>query len=76
MSTTVTIEEAQARLKDLIAHLATGDELVITENDRPVAEVRSLTDSKPKLVFGRGKGQLVFEIDDDSHLEDFREYME
>src|SRR5271157_2409296 len=36
---TVTIQEAQARLSDLIHRLAPGDEVVITENDEPVAKL-------------------------------------
>ena len=33
---TVTIQEAQAKLPDLIHQLITGEELVFTENDVPV----------------------------------------
>lgn len=76
MSTTVTIEEAQARLRDLIASLAPGDELVITENNRPVAAVRNVEPALPHPVFGRGRGQLLYDANDDTHLDDFREYME
>lgn len=32
MSTTITVDDAQARLKDLIHQLAPGEEVVITEN--------------------------------------------
>jgi antitoxin (DNA-binding transcriptional repressor) of toxin-antitoxin stability system len=35
--TTISIEEAQAKLPDLIHRLHSGDEVVITENDQPVA---------------------------------------
>ncbi len=37
MTSIVPFDEAQARLKELIHQLAPGDELVITENHRPVA---------------------------------------
>ncbi len=36
---TVTIEEAQARMVDLVRRLGPGDEIVITENDQPVARL-------------------------------------
>ena len=36
---TVTLEEAQARLRDLIHNLLQGEELVITENDYPIARL-------------------------------------
>ena len=39
MSATITVEEAQAKLKELIHQLAPGDEVVITENQQPVAEL-------------------------------------
>ena len=35
----VTIEEAQAKLPELIANLAPGEEIVITQNDQPVAGI-------------------------------------
>ena len=36
---TVTIQEAQANLPELIHKLTPGDEVVITENDQPVAKL-------------------------------------
>jgi hypothetical protein len=39
MSATITIEEVQARLKELIHLLAPGQELIITENQQPVAKL-------------------------------------
>ena len=75
MSEIVTIEEAQARLPELIAHLTPGEELVITRNNQPVAQLRSLATSKPRPRFGSGKGKLVIVTEDDEHLKDFQEYM-
>lgn len=39
MSTTITIEEAQTTLAQLIARLIPGDEVVITDNAKPVARL-------------------------------------
>lgn len=39
MSATITIEEAQAKLKELIHELAPGEEVIITENQQPVAKL-------------------------------------
>jgi len=39
MSATVSIEQAQAHLAELIEALAPGEELVITQGDRPVAKL-------------------------------------
>ena len=73
----VTIEEAQARLPELIEHLAADEELVITRNERPIA--RLLTEDKPTRQprrAGSAKGMLTILSDDDEHLKDFAEYME
>lgn len=76
MSTTVTLEEAQAKLKDLIHQLAPGEEIVITENQQAVAKLTSER-PKPKQRPGPGlcKGMITIVSDDDEHLKDFEEYM-
>jgi antitoxin (DNA-binding transcriptional repressor) of toxin-antitoxin stability system len=74
---TVTIEEAQSKLPELIEHLAAGEELVITRGQRPVARLRAEPQSNLKLREpGNCKGMLVILSDDDEHLQDFAEYME
>jgi antitoxin (DNA-binding transcriptional repressor) of toxin-antitoxin stability system len=45
----VTIQEAQARLQDLIRQLAPGDELLIIENDEPVARL-ARTETKKQCL--------------------------
>ena len=74
--TTVTIEEAQAKLPELIEHLATDEELVITRNARPVAKLVGPSPESPKPVFGRGRGKVVIVAEDDEHLQAFAEYVE
>ena len=58
----VTIQEAQARLPDLIHKLTPGEEVVITENNQPVAKLVSEV-SKPKNGLrpapGLGKGFIT-----------------
>jgi prevent-host-death family protein len=76
--TTVTIQEAQAKLSDLIHQLTPGEEVVITENNAPVAKlVSELPKPKPSLrpPPGLGKGFITIISDDDEHLKDFEEYM-
>jgi len=72
---TVTIQEAQAQLPDLIHRLNPGDELVITEDDRPVPKLVATPAEKPRPDPGRCKGMLTIVAEDDEHLEDFKEYM-
>jgi len=71
----LTLAEAQARLPDLIHNLAPGEELAITEKDRTVAKLVGPPAETPRPVAGRGKVALVIHSDDDSHLEDFAEYV-
>jgi len=75
MMTTICLEEAQARLVDLIHGLTPGDEVVITENNQPVAKLIASSVEKPHPMPGRGKGMLLVRAEDDEHLEDFKEYM-
>ena len=75
---TVTIQEAQARLSDLIHRLASGDEVVITESDEPVAK---LARTEPKKQWpckaGSAKQTIHWMAPDfDEPLEVFKEYME
>jgi antitoxin (DNA-binding transcriptional repressor) of toxin-antitoxin stability system len=71
----VTIQEAQAKLTDLIHQLSPGQEVVITENNQPVAKlVRGrLPTQRPQP--GLAKGMITMVADDDEHLKDFAEYM-
>jgi len=73
MSTNVAIDELQAKLKEIIAKLGPDDEVVITDNQQPVA--RLLPSRKPQPQFGSCKGMLNIVADDDEHLEDFKDYM-
>ncbi len=73
---TITLEEAQVRLGSLIATLKAGEEVVITQHDRPVARLiaESTPTGKPRQP-GSAVGQLVILQEDDEHLKDFQEYM-
>ena len=75
--TTVTIEEAQAKLPELIEHLAAGEALIITRNQQPIARLQAepLASRKPRLA-GSAKGLLTVNAEDEEHLQDFNEYME
>jgi prevent-host-death family protein len=72
---TVTIEEAQAKLPELIDKLALGEEVIITRNQQPVAQLIPPPTAQPHPVFGSCKGMLTIVSEDEEHLEDFKEYM-
>lgn len=72
---TLTIDEVQSRLPQIIDELHPGEELVITRGDRPVARLMTPNPEKPTPVFGSCKGMLAILAEDDDHLKDFAEYM-
>ena len=70
----VTIEEAQAKLADLIHRLHPGEEVVITENVQPIA--RSIPPTEPCAVPRLGTLQGTVKSMDrfDDPIEDFETY--
>ncbi len=76
MPATITVDEAQAHLKELIGNLAPGEELVITQDQRPVAKIvgQGVPSSQAPPTRQR-KGKLIILKEDDEHLKDFEEYM-
>jgi antitoxin (DNA-binding transcriptional repressor) of toxin-antitoxin stability system len=74
--TTLSLEEAQSRLPDLVHKLEPGNDIVITENDRPIARLTvELQPAKRPRQAGSAKGILTIVRDDDEYLKDFAEYM-
>ena len=78
MPATITVEEAQSRLKELLEKLAPGEEIILTENQQPVARlVRERPARPPRPAPGLGKGSIIYLAPDfDEPLEEFKEYME
>lgn len=76
MTATVTVEEAQAQLAELIARLVPGEEIVITRGEQPIAKLvgQKAVGRQPRQP-GSAKGKLIIRTEDDEHLKDFKEYM-
>jgi antitoxin (DNA-binding transcriptional repressor) of toxin-antitoxin stability system len=75
---TVTLEEAQARLPELIDALRPGETLVIMRDQRPIAclVAKSLPPTPQPRQPGCMKGQVLYIAPDfDALLEDFKDYM-
>ncbi len=77
MSATISVEEAQAKLKELIHQLAPGDEVVIIEDQQPVAKlVPASAPPRKTRQPGTLRGTVLYMAPDfNAPLEDFKEYM-
>ncbi len=74
---TVTLEEAKARLDELIARLQPGEEILITEHGKPLAHVKKAErTSWPCKAGSYRKAEFWMAPDFDAPLDDFKEYME
>lgn len=74
----VSLEDAQANLPKLIDALKPGETLIITRDDRPVANLTATapTERRPRVP-GTLKGTVLYMAPDfDAPLDDFKEYME
>lgn len=84
--TSITLEEAQTRLPDVIHQLAAGGEVIITEDHRPVARLVGIRSGRrsprprPPVTgapsAGAYQGRLVVPDDFDEPLDELREYAE
>ena len=75
---TVTLQEAQDQLPELIEQLHAGEEIVITRDKQPVARLVGATPqpARPRHL-GSMKGSVLYMAPDfDAPLEDFKDYME
>jgi prevent-host-death family protein len=77
-SLTLTVQEAQAKLSELIHNLKPGDEAVITHNDQPVARlVPAEHRQRDPRRAGTLRGTVKYMAPDfDAPLDDFTEFME
>jgi antitoxin (DNA-binding transcriptional repressor) of toxin-antitoxin stability system len=72
----VSLQEAQAKLPELIYNLKLGEELLITDNDRPLAKLIGQTPTPTQRPSpGLCKGMITIVADDEEHLQDFAEYL-
>ena len=76
MPATVTLKEAQSHLEELISKLSPGEEVIITNNQQPIAKLtgQRVSMGRPRQP-GSAKGKLTILADDNEHLVDFKEYM-
>ncbi|MEL6459568.1 MAG: type II toxin-antitoxin system prevent-host-death family antitoxin [Cyanobacteria bacterium J06636_27] len=66
------ITQAKTNLSELLDLAINGEEIVITQDDKPVAKISPI---KRPLKRGSAKGKIWMSEDFDESLEDFQEYM-
>jgi prevent-host-death family protein len=73
--TRITVDQARARLGDLVAAAASGEEVVVQSDDAAVRLV-PVERNRPRPRFGSAKGSIEMSDDFEAPLPDFREYTE
>ena len=72
---TVSLEKAQSSLAEIVHQLSPGDEIVITENDRPVARILPARPPQPVRQLGTMRGSVLsMSPDFDAPIDGFKDY--
>lgn len=74
--TQLDISQAKSDLPNLLDLAIKGEEIVITQDDKPVAKISPIAPVLRPLKRGSAKGKVWMSDDFDEPLEDFQEYME
>jgi len=66
----VTVEEAEARLLELIGLAEQGEEVVIAQGDQPKVKLVPVGQAPKKRIFGQHRGKIWMSPDFDAPLPD------
>jgi len=69
VATTVSVHEAKAQLSRLLARAEDGEEIIISRNGRPVAQLGPLRGRVPRIP-GAWRGQVVIHDDFDAFTDE------
>ena len=72
----VNLDDAKARLPDLVSAATNGEAVYIVVNDQEVVQLVPVKSPAARPRFGSAAGLITMADDFDSPLQDFREYME
>jgi antitoxin (DNA-binding transcriptional repressor) of toxin-antitoxin stability system len=74
---TLNLDDAQARLREILAGLQPGEEIVLTDNGQPLAKLVKTERTSWPCEPGSAKDSIHWISPDfDAPLEEFKEYME
>ena len=71
----VDVEEAKTALDQLVNEALRGEDVVLTQEDRPVARLVALAEVRRRPQFGSASGLVHLSPDFDAPLEDFDDYV-
>ena len=75
--TSLSIQEAQAQLPELVRKVAEGEEVVLLDEDQPVARLIAAVPAQDRPKRGSAKDLILFMSDDfDAPLDEFKGYMD
>lgn len=70
----IDLNDFKEQLFELIDSVIQGEDLIITQDERPVVKLVSVGKAKPQRQFGSAKGLIQISDDFNTPLEAFREY--
>ena len=70
MTKTVDVKEAKERLPELVSLALEGNEVIISEGDKPVARLVPFAETKQQRVAGLNRGEIWVSDDFDEPLPD------
>jgi prevent-host-death family protein len=73
---TLDINFAVSKIKEILEIAATGEEIIITQNNQPMVKLVSIESTKKRSpLFGSDRNIISISDDFDEPLEDFKDYV-
>ena len=72
----IELEKAKTQIATLLQSALDGEEIIITQNERPVLKLVPISAVKPRRQSGSARGLITMSDDFNEPLEDFAEYMQ
>ena len=73
MATTLTIQEAETRLPELLRRVKNGEQITITDAGKPIAVLSPIGETPTRRVPGNDAGQVEIGSDFDAPLSEFEQ---
>jgi prevent-host-death family protein len=70
----ISLEEAQAQFLRLLREVLNGEEIIITQDNKPIAKLIPISHAKRTAQFGSAEGLITMSDNFDEPLEDFKNH--